>query len=67
MNYSPGQSLCRELELLHYRHERIEELLAEEIVSAEMEATLRQKLKVLQQQIQSLRGSPLRPPSRLAA
>lgn len=63
----PGQSLGGELELLEYRQQRIEELLDEGIVSAEMETQLRHTLSTIEQEVQSLRAHRVRPAHRRAA
>jgi hypothetical protein len=63
----PAQSLGRELELLEYRMERIEQLLSDGIVSAEMEFQLRHTLALLERESESIRSARFAPAHRQAA
>jgi hypothetical protein len=62
-----GQPGYGELELLEYRRVRIQELLSEGIVSAEMEHQLTQKLTTLEHQVDLLKAYGSAAPQRHAA
>jgi hypothetical protein len=62
-----GESLYGDLELLEYQRERLENLLSEGIVSAEMECQLRQKLTAVARQVEMLKAYRVPSPHRHAA